>query len=208
MEIVLEENEYLKKQLCLAMCKVTPADKVNVPSLLSLLLEYAKKNSGRSSEGWRYEKVIKELGFLMFSLGGLALYEILSCHDNFPLPSVSTVRRMIYSKEAFQKGSLRAKELTKFLDCNNLPPVVFLCEDATRVTGRIQYHAASNQSVGFTLPLDSHGLPKVGYFLATSAPKIAEYLSKFLTSCNAYCVLAVPMKVGAPFCLTMYSTDI
>lgn len=61
---------------------------------------------------------------------------------------------MIYCNDKFIEGEFRIKQLKDFLILHNLPLVVFLGEDATKVTGRIQYHSRSNQGVGFTLPFD------------------------------------------------------
>lgn len=209
LERVIEENEYLRRELSSSMCKATNiSEDPSVCSMLTLLLDCAKSNAGRDEHGKRYSKVIKELGYLIYSLGGLQLYEILSCSDNFPLPSTVTVKRMTYSKKTFREGSLRVDELKDFLRLHDLPMEVVLCEDATRVTGKIQYHPGTNQIIGFTLPLDSNGLPKVSNFPATSAAKIADYFSNCPTSNNAYCILAVPLREGAPvFCLCMFGTD-
>lgn len=37
---------------------------------------------------------------------------------------------------------------------------VWISEDGTRITGRLQYDPGSNQIVGLLLPLDENGLPK------------------------------------------------
>lgn len=209
LEILIKENEALKLQLLASVNKVSHSKAPHtVHSMLDLLLECALENAGRKPEGRRYTQVIKELGYLIYSLGGLALYEILSCSENFPLPTVSTIRRMIYAEEGFIEGEFRIRQLKEFLTLHNLPFKVFLCEDATRVTGRIQYASKSNQVKGFSLPLDGNGLPKTGNFPATSATVMAQYFSDYPTSSSAYCIIAVPLKVNAPdFTLCMFGTN-
>lgn len=210
LELALKENEELKQKLFFHMQSSTSNEKpATVHTILNLLLDCAIKNAGKKPGGRRFDVVIKELGFLFYSLGGLALYEIFSCSDNFPLPSVSTIRRMIYSHECFTEGVFRISQLKDFLIQHKFPLKVFLCEDATRATGKITYHSKSNQVKGFTLPLDSKlGIPKTGHFPATSASQIAEYFSQYPTSNNAYVIVAVPLQNNAPnFTLVMFGTN-
>lgn len=208
MEVLLKENQDLKKKLVGAMKNVTLTETTTEFSILNLLMECAKNNAGKKPGGRRYNDVIKELGFLIFSLGGLALYEILCHQENFPFPSVTTIRRKIYSNDKFVEGEYRIKQCKEFLISHDCPLEIFLCEDATCVTGRIQYDSTSNQIVGFTLPLDRNGIPKVGYFPATTANQIAEYFKTHSASRYAYCIIAVPLKEGTPsFCLAFFGTD-
>ncbi|XP_034235749.1 uncharacterized protein LOC117642048 [Thrips palmi] len=209
MEIILKENIELKEKLAAQMSNVLKMDSPPTEfGMLNLLLECAKSNAGKKPGGWRFHEVVKELAFLIYSLGGLALYEVLCYKQNFPFPSITTIRRKIYCNDKFVEGVFRIKQLKQFLILHECPLTVHLCEDATVVTGRIQYDSASNQIVGPTLPLDSNGLPIIGSFPATSASKIAEYFEKYDTSRYAYCIMAVPLKQGAPsFCLSLYGTN-
>lgn len=65
---------------------------------------------------------------------------------------------------SLREGEFRFKELSDFLTQRNLPKVVWLSEDATGITGRVEYSLHENSNVGFVLPLNDDGLPKVGYF--------------------------------------------
>ncbi|KAE8747043.1 hypothetical protein FOCC_FOCC006298 [Frankliniella occidentalis] len=209
MEIMLKENQKLKEKLAAAFKNISPPEATATEfSIVNLLLECAKENAGRKVGGWRYRDVMKELGFLIFSLGGVALYEILCHKKNFPFPSITTIRRKIYSNDKFVEGEYRIKQCKEFLLRNDCPLEIFLCEDATCITGRIQYDSTSNQVVGFTLPLNHNGIPKVKNFPATSANQIAEYFRTQSSSRYAYCIMAVPLKEGAPpFCLGFFGTD-
>lgn len=121
---------------------------------------------------------MKDLGHLLFHVGGLQLYEILC--NNLPLPSVTTIRRVIYKQDIVLEGVFRIKQLKQFLEKRNFPFKVFLSEDGTVVAQRVQYHSATNQIVGFPLPIDNNGLPTVGAFPATSATTISSYFSGML----------------------------
>ena len=208
MEILLKENLEVKARLANNMSKISHEPMTSEYKMLNVLLECAQENAGKEPGGRRFKEVMKEFAFLVFSLGRLALYEILCFADNLPFPSVTTIRRKIYSTEKFAEGVYRIKQLKEFLILHNCPLLVHLEEDGTAVTGRIQYDSARNQIVGFTLPYDSNGLPIAGSYPATSAAVIAEYFKLKPTSRYAYCIMAAPLKEGAPaFCLLFYGTD-
>lgn len=81
------------------------------------------------------------------------------------IPSISTISREINSNHCLlREGEFRFKELNDFLMQRNLPKVVWFSEDATGMTGRVEYSIHENCNVGFVLPLNDDGLPKVGYF--------------------------------------------
>lgn len=65
---------------------------------------------------------------------------------------------------SLRKGEFRFKELNNFLTQRNLPKVVWLSEDATGITGRVEYSIYENCNIGFVLPLNDDGLLKVGCF--------------------------------------------
>ncbi|KAL1400202.1 hypothetical protein pipiens_007632 [Culex pipiens pipiens] len=66
-----------------------------------------------------------------------------------PLPSKSTIYQY-YSKQMADvpEGVLRTKELVTYIEENNLSPYVFLSEDATAITGRIEYDKKTNRIFG------------------------------------------------------------
>ncbi|KAE8749159.1 hypothetical protein FOCC_FOCC004066 [Frankliniella occidentalis] len=181
-------------------------DSENVGSMLNMLLECAKENAGRKKRGRRYSSTLKELGTLIFVLGGPMLYCILS--ENLGFPSLPTVRNNLLPTEPIKEGHFRALALRNFLDQRNLPLTVWLSEDGTRVNGRIQYDSKSNQIKGFVLPLNEDGLPITGSFPATSASLIKSYYDDGRVSSNAYLVVAQPLTPNAPsFCLALFGTD-
>lgn len=78
----------------------------------------------------------------------------------------------------------------------DLPNIVTVSEDATRVLSRIEYDPINNQIVGFVSPLDSNGIPKKLHFPASSAREIIRYFSKSRKSVNAILVMVQPIKDG------------
>ncbi|KAK3907516.1 Maturase K [Frankliniella fusca] len=209
MEVLLRENTELKNKLIDAM---TSKGQKEEPEYLSGLLrdlnDLAKVNAGRKEKGWRYTGYdeVKELCVLLYLLGGLQTFELLTA--NLPIPSVSLVKSVLISHNVAKEGEFRIQELKEFLIKRNLPLEVFISEDATKITGRIMYHPGTNQLVGFVLPRDENGLPIVGSFPATSARVMCKYFKEEITSNFAYVLMAQPLGTkAAPFCLCLFGTN-
>ncbi|KAK3924533.1 Octanoyltransferase [Frankliniella fusca] len=204
MEVLLRENTELKNKLIDAM---TSKGQKEEPEYLSGLLrdlnDLAKVNAGRKEKGWRYTGYdeVKELCVLLYLLGGLQTFELLTA--NLPIPSVSLVKSVLISHNVAKEGEFRIQELKEFLIKRNLPLEVFISEDATKITGRITYHPGTNQLVGFVLPRDESSLTIVGSFPATAARVMCKYFKEEITSNFAYVLMAQPLGTqAAPFCLS------
>lgn len=210
---VLVENLELKKQLHLAMKNSFRNSQVELTDgtedgtkVLSMLLECAKNNAGKKPGGLRYSATIKELGTLLYTLGGPTLYGIIC--SNLPFPSISNVRRNLLSSTPLKECVFRMKELKELLLRRKLPLRVYASEDGTVVTGRIQYDSRSNQLVGFVPALDDCGLPIPESFPATSAAQMQEHFRHNAVSRIAYVIMIQPLeKTAAPFCLALFGTN-
>ena len=211
LELIIRENEELRSKLSESL-KSKHEDFSDLTTgkglskMLQYLLECAKANASKKPGGIRYSNTIKELGLLLFILAGQMLYAFLA--SNLPLPSLSSVRRMLESAPAITEGVFRFSELKQFLVQRNLPLKVFVSSDGTTLNGRIQYDSKNNQIVGFALPLDKNGVPIPFSFPATSAAKISEYFDTCQVSSDAYCIMAQPLGINAPsFCLALFGTN-
>lgn len=101
----------------------------------------------------------------------------------------------------------RFNQLKNFLEKNKLPLCVWISEDATRITGKIEYDSISNKVVGFVMPFDN-GLAKSDAFVGTSAYEIGKYFQTNIKADYAYIIMAKPLEDSAPsFCLCVYGTD-
>lgn len=59
-----------------------------------------------------------------------------------------------------------------------------------------------------SLPLDTNGVPIVGFYPASSAEKICSYFENYDTSNYVYCIIAQPVyDKAAVFCLAMFGTN-
>lgn len=112
------------------------------------------------------------------------------------------------SKCKIIEGELRCQELLNYLTELNLELKVWLCEDATGLCGKVEYHSLTDQLVGLVLPLnDKTGMPKPFTFMARSVEDMKKY-SKEPLSTLVYVVLAQPILPKAPpFLLQIYGTD-
>lgn len=138
-------------------------------------------------------------------------YETIHANLSLCLPSPSIVNGFAQEKGPhIIEGEFRYRELHEFLVCRNLPLYVSLSEDATRITPKVTYDPTTNQLVGFTLPLDSNGMPVPKSFLARNAKEIEEHFNdeeNTVANC-AYAMMIEPVTYNAPkFCLSLFSTD-
>lgn len=72
------------------------------------------------------------------------------------LPSLPSTNRYIQTTNCrINEGVLRANELYTYLTERNLPLVVCLSEDATKIVDRTQYDSATNQIIDFVPPISN-----------------------------------------------------
>lgn len=213
-ERILKENQHLKQLLferVRGMCEGQPA-KISVDSLpyfLKRLVETALNNTSATKmeiHGNRFESSMKQFCVYLFLVGGRMLYETLYTNMKGVIPSITTVTRSI--RQSFiDEGVLRFAELREFLESRSLPKEVWISEDATRITGRIEYNSKNNLIVGFVIPQED-GVAKKNYFKAVSARQIQKFFKDEKKANYAYVILAQPPVDGCPsFCLSAFGTD-
>ncbi|KAK3911485.1 Peptide chain release factor 1 [Frankliniella fusca] len=158
---------------------------------------------------FRFERKDKEFFTWVLIQGGRCLYETL--HANAPkgMPSLPTVLKFQGNVlEPVFEGRFRWQELVEYLRENDLPRVIALSEDGTRITGQIEYDPISNRLVGFAAPLDANGLPDADQYVATGEKAMAAMFDTAPRAHTAYVLMAQPMLGGAkPFCLMSFGTD-
>lgn len=164
-----DSNELLENFNKSMECTPKLLEKTDIPEepksqthqLLKILFDTANQNHSRSKPGYRFNELIKHFAVYIRLLAGPLAYTTI--HRNFELafPSISTTNRFAARNvERIFDGHLRTQELRKYLTERNLPLIVSLSEDATRIDGRIQYDSKSNQIVGFIPPIDARtGMP-------------------------------------------------
>jgi len=75
------------------------------------------------------------------------------------------------------EGEYRFTQLKTFLTERDLPLCIWVSEDATRLSSKIEYDSISNKIVGFVLPF-SNGEANVNAYLGTSITTIAEFFKR------------------------------
>lgn len=178
---------------------------------LNKLSETASKNVTRKKEGYRYDSDIREWATFLRMIAGPMAYETVQRNLEGALPALSSTNRYIRkTDECVVEGVLRTQQLFNYLTDRNLPLVVSLSEDATRINSKVQYDARANQIVGFVLPLDGEtGMPIPYSYPARNIEEICTHFrAQHEISSNANVVMAQPIAENVPpFGLLIFGSD-
>lgn len=121
------------------------------------------------------------------------------------MPSISTLNRfLITHRKPAEEEEIDFQGLADYLEKRKLPKIVWIAEDATRITSKIEYSANSNKVVGFVLPLE-HGVSVRNKYIASSVGKIQSFFDSGVKSNYAYVITAQPVSFDAP---SYWKTDI
>lgn len=178
--------------------------------VLEKLLSIADTNLSRKKPGYRFDEDIKRFTAYVRMLAGPLAYETIQKNLPLAFPSLSTVNRGITKIDSpMHEGVLRVKALSDYLDLRDLPRVVALSEDATRITGSIEYHSKSNEILGFVLPMDPKtGMPIAHSFPARNLDEICEYFKNNTPTAHfVNVVMAQPMANVPPLSILLYGTN-
>lgn len=157
-EFIMKQNNDLKKILYQEIPEFNTKDTEGcIPTFLKILNEAAKYNM-KMVKNNKFSDDLLQFSVYLFIIGGRLLCESLYANLKKSLPSLSTVTKTISATNNFEEGVLR--ELNAFLEKRMLPKIIWISEDATRITGRIQYDPTSDRLVGFVSPIGKNGLPK------------------------------------------------
>lgn len=176
---------------------------------LRKLLATADQNALREKHGYRYDDLIKQFATYIRMISGPLAYETFQKNLECALPTLQSINRYIRSTNCkIIEGVLRCDELRLYLEERNLPLVVSLSEDATRIEGRVQYDSKTNQLIGFVLPINQQtGMPVPNSFKARNAPEIFEHFASNEQSHFVNVIMAQPLAKVAPFCLLIFGSN-
>ncbi|KAJ8665980.1 hypothetical protein QAD02_007642 [Eretmocerus hayati] len=174
-----------------------------------LLLESYYKLKNRQPSGNRYNYGLKQFCAFVRLTPGPLVYEYLVQNFKNTIPSLSTINRFIHQdSEPIVEGELMVEQLSKFLNDNGLPREVVLSEDATRVTGKLEYDTRTDECVGRALPFDDNSMPIPGSFPCTTVSQIENHFKHQDASKLLYVYMAQPIAKDAPsFCVGLFGTD-
>ena len=96
-------------------------------------------------------------------------------HANLSFPGRNTTFDFI-NQEAnpITEGVMKFNKLIEYLESKKLEKV-WISDDMTGITGRVQYDSKTNQIVGLVLPLNRNSVPMTLSFPANSAKDIENY---------------------------------
>lgn len=177
---------------------------------LNKLMATADKNSTRDIHGYRYDDETKQFAAYFRMLAGPFAYETIQANLECALPSLATTNRYIRRTNCnIVEGILRIEELLLYLEQRNLPLVVSLSEDATRIEGKIQYDLKTNQMIGFVLPINHQtGMPIPYSYNARNASEIFEHFASGNEAAHfVNVIMGQPLAKVAPFCLLIYGSN-
>lgn len=174
MERLCAANIDLTQTISQLIDSSTSDENANYSYVLNCLLTAARQQTAaKGKTGHCHQSAIKDFACYIFMLGGRLCYETL--YMNLPLPSPTTIGRYLHDNgPEVIEGVMRCSQLKKFLEDRQLPMTVWVSEDGTRFTSRLQYDPGTNQIVGLLLPIDKNGMPVAKSFLATSAKAMNE----------------------------------
>lgn len=177
---------------------------------INKLRSNAERNLNTTKEGYEYDIETKLYASYLRMICGPLGYNILQRNLVGALPALVSTNRYINTSKFFvPEGVLRCKELLQYLKDRNLPLVISLSEDATRIVGRLQYNRKTNQIIGFTLPTDSKtGMPIPLSYPANNAQSILNHFAgNHSISSFVNVIMAQPLGNYPAFCLSIYGSD-
>lgn len=180
-ELILKENENLKKSMENLNKDINKESSLNTPDnsteILKLLMKSSENNCRKDkSQGYRYDEVLKLFAVYMYMFSGRSGYETLQ--SNIALPSISSVTKYLKTNGPnISEGELRSVQLKTYLDQFQIKHI-WLSEDATRIINRVQYNSLNNELIGFVLPLNDNGMPIKSVYKARSAREIEDHFNK------------------------------
>ena len=178
-------------------------------NLLQEIITNANKNYCKFPTGRRHSPIIKKFATALFLYSGPLAYEFLQQNIPQAMPCTRTIQSAIYAEyNRIDEGSFRFDELQAHIERYKTPRYVSISEDATRITGRIEYDSATDRCVGFVLPLDDNRLPIMGSFVASSFSAMEDMFCKNPIAKYAYIYMAQPLCHNVPpICLACLGTN-
>ena len=153
-----------------------------------------KEMPKKSCTQHRHPEILKKFATALFIYAGPLAYEFIQQNMPEALPSLRTVQTTIHVEyKALDEGCFRFDDLLQHIKEHDAPNIVSIGEDATRVIARVDYNSKTDCCVGFVLPVDQDGLPRVDSFLAVSFEAIEKMFASAPLAKYAYVYMAQPL---------------
>ncbi|XP_058828569.1 uncharacterized protein LOC131688380 [Topomyia yanbarensis] len=100
------------------------------------------------------------------------------------------------------------KELKEYMERNRYPLAICWSEDATRITGGIEYNLNEDKLSGLVAPIGTNGMPIMNLFKCSSPRKVLANIQDKPIGRNVQLCMAQPICMdAAPFCILYYCTN-
>lgn len=131
-------------------------------------------------------------------------------YQNLGFPSAESVRHWFHTEfQAITEGEIRTLELCEFIRRHNFPKFVWIGEDATKITAKMEYNHQDDEVVGLAKPLHPlTGFPLQKMFPAKSLGTMKQFSDKYPVANYVNAILAKPLVENAPsFTLALFGTN-
>lgn len=130
----------------------------SISVFLQQLIETTENIQNINKHGHRFSETGKLFGLYIYIIGGRLLYETLYSNLKKSLPSISTLLRSIDENSHIEEGVILFSNLKDYLIRKKYPLQIFVSEDQTAITTRIDYYSKTNWMIGFVSKLSDNGI--------------------------------------------------
>ncbi|CAM4842206.1 unnamed protein product [Rotaria magnacalcarata] len=207
-ECLLERLPFLKTLIVYS--KLIATCKYDL-TFLNVVLNSMIRNLITEETGFRYEAVIRQFATGLYILGGRTAYEFIRLNIPAFLPSVQIIQAYIAASDNhLTEGQFNYEGVVNYFNLNQTQ-LGFVAEDATSVVPKVMYDTTSNTFIGFSLPLDSNGMPILNSYSTDSFTRLEEWYTNVprATLLNAYLIqpLSSSLSNTSPYIFGAYGTD-
>ncbi|KAK5647414.1 hypothetical protein RI129_002306 [Pyrocoelia pectoralis] len=128
----------------------------SVKNFLDIIVQTARLNRNKIKNN-KFDSDLLQFCSYLFLICGRLGYETFYVNLKKSIPSPTVICRSVQNLECIDEATVRFQQLSIFLNQNNLPRVIWVSEDGTGITGKIQYCKSLDSIVGFVSPLGQNG---------------------------------------------------
>ena len=208
---LVKENQILSDLLFTTSPNDNTQSNNSSTTILDKLLVNIENNTIKCPRSRRHNETIKKFATILYIYTGSMAYEFI--HQNMPqaLPSLRTVQSLVLIQLEYshiEEAKFRFDELQEHLSKHDAPKIVAVAENATHILHKVEYDPTTNCCVGFVLPTDDLGLPKIDEHQAVSFEAIEKMFKTIPIAKYAYLYVIQPLKMNTPsFCLACLGTN-
>lgn len=205
-------NSFKQNDINVNIVQLLKQEMSNLPDghSISVLLPWIRnifQNLQTTKNKYKYDIPIEKFALLIYIFGGRNCYEFLRLNLSGSLPHVSRMESLIRNQEMMMiEGEFRfqsMQEYSKSSKCN----YVFIAEDATSATCRVDYDATLNAFIGLSPPLVD-GLPQVNFFQTENFDQLELWFNEIDKAKLINLIMLKSLSLSdPPFILSAYGSN-